>query len=65
MYMYMHIGSLCIDFSVSQCSISMSRARYMLRYGEKTVPLFFFPLSQHIYMELEFYEDKRRICSCF
>ena len=48
--MYMHIGSLCIDFSVSQCSISMSRARYMLRYGEKTVPLFFFsPIATYIY----------------
>ena len=28
---YIYIGSLCIDFSVLQCSIRRSRARYMLR----------------------------------
>ena len=28
---YIYIGSLCIDFSVSQCSIRRSKARYMLQ----------------------------------
>ena len=30
-YIYIYIGSLCIDFSVLQCSIRRSIARYTLR----------------------------------
>ena len=30
-YIYINIGSLCFDFSVTQCSIRRSRVRYILR----------------------------------
>ena len=30
-YLYINIGSLCFDFSVTQCSIRRSRVRYILR----------------------------------
>ena len=40
---YIYTGSLCIDFSVLQCSIRRSRAWYMLRQGEKTERLYFHP----------------------
>ena len=31
MYIYINIGSLCFDFSVTQCSIRRSRVQYILR----------------------------------
>ena len=37
-----NVGSLCFDFSVVQCSIRRSRARYILS-REKTKRLYFHP----------------------
>ena len=31
------VGSLCIDFSVLQCSILRSRARYILQWGKQAL----------------------------